>query len=44
MALIAEARIVCDGVDKHRYVVGVPRYTPPQLQEKVRELDNDGRT
>jgi hypothetical protein len=38
MALLAEARIVCDAIDNHRYVLDVPRYTPPELQEKVRRL------
>lgn len=38
MALIVEARVVCDAVDHHRYVIDVPRYTPENLQHKVRNL------
>jgi hypothetical protein len=41
MALIVEARVVCDAVDHHRYVINTPRYTPEELQHKVQELEHD---
>jgi hypothetical protein len=38
MALIVEARVVCDAVDHHRYIIDTPRYMPVDLQNKVRDL------